>query len=80
MDSASRNKAFAAQLGLKFPLLSDEQKTVSQAYGVLYPLIRIAKRTTFVIDKQGVVREIQTGGEAADPNHALPVCGLVNQK
>jgi len=76
VDSASRNKDFAAKLGLRFPILSDEQKTVSSAYGVLYPLIRIAKRTTFVIDKSGVIREIESGGDAADPDHALSVCAL----
>jgi thioredoxin-dependent peroxiredoxin len=77
VDSRERNKAFAQKLGVQFPILSDEDKRVSEAYGVLYPLIRIAKRTTFIIDQQGVIRAIQTGGEAADPSNSLPVCDVL---
>ena len=62
---------------MQFPILSDEGKKVSEAYGVLYPLIRIAKRTTLIIDKDGIIRAIQTGGEAADPSNSLPVCDLL---
>ena len=77
VDPASRNKAFAADLGLKFPVLSDESKAVTKQYGVLYPLIRVAKRVTFVIDREGVIRSIQEGGEAADPQKAAGTCSLL---
>src|SRR3974377_2457735 len=76
VDSRDTNKAFAQELGIKFPILSDEAKTVSKQYGVLIPLVRLAKRTTFLIDEQGIVRVIQKGGEAADPKNALGVCTL----
>lgn len=76
VDSRATNQAFAQELGIKFPILSDEAKTVSKQYDVLMPLIRLAKRTTFLIDEQGIVRAIQKGGEAADPSNALGVCTL----
>jgi len=76
VDSRDTNKAFAQELGIKFPVLSDESKTVSKQYGVLIPLIRLAKRTTFLIDKKGIVRAIQKGGDAADPDNALDACAL----
>ncbi len=79
MDPASRNKAFAAELGLKFPVLSDESKAVTKQYGVLYPLIRVAKRVTFVIDREGIIRSITEGGEAADPSKAAGTCSLLGR-
>jgi thioredoxin-dependent peroxiredoxin len=77
VDSAKRNKDFAAELHITFPILSDESKEVTKEYGVLYPLIRVAKRVTFVIDRQGIVREITEGGEAADPNKTAQSCSLL---
>ena len=53
-------KAWADQQRLGFPLLSDYNKDVIRAYGVVNPdmvgLKDIAKRAVFVIDPQGVVR------------------------
>jgi hypothetical protein len=43
-------------------------------------LIRLAKRTTFVIDKQGIIQEIQVGDLAIDPENALSYCSLANRK
>ena len=80
VDSPSRNKAFAKALGVTFPILSDERKTVSREYGVLMPVIRLAKRTTFVIDKDGAIRHIDRGGEAADPDSARQACSLLEHR
>ena len=80
VDSRAKNKAFAEELRIKFPILSDEQKTVSRQYGVLMPLIRLASRTTFVINKQGVIQSIQKGGEALDPENAQQACSILDHK
>ncbi len=71
VNKAPANQQFAAKLGVKFPLLSDTTKTVAKSYGVLYPLLRIARRATFVIDRQGIVRHLERGRAAADPERAL---------
>ncbi len=53
-------KAWDDQQHFEFPLLSDYNKDVIRAYGVVNPdmigLKDIAKRAVFVIDKLGVVR------------------------
>lgn len=48
--------AFAAgQGGFAFPLLSDVDKAVGEAYGIIGP-VGFYKRSTFVLDGEGVVR------------------------
>ena len=53
-------QAFAAQLGVDFPLLSDWERTVCAAYGVRYDVWKghagVAKRSVFVLDRDGTVR------------------------
>ena len=50
-------QAFADFLKLNFPLVSDapDLKTIN-AYGVLIPERRLAQRSYFIVDKQGIVR------------------------
>jgi peroxiredoxin len=59
---------------LNFPLLSDFNKDVIQAYGAYNPdmigLKGIAKRSTFVIDKDGVIRHAEVLDDARnEPNY-----------
>jgi peroxiredoxin len=57
MNHALSQKAFADFLKLNFPLVSDfpDGKT-TQAYGVFNAERRLAQRSYFIVDKQGVVR------------------------
>ena len=50
-------QAFADYIKLNYSLLSDAPalKTI-EAYGVLVPERRLAQRSWFIVDKQGVVR------------------------
>lgn len=63
-DTVASHEKFAANHHLPFPLLSDTAKTVSDAYGVwkeksLYGKTFLGtQRTTFVIDREGVIRKI----------------------
>jgi peroxiredoxin Q/BCP len=63
-DSVPRLRAFADKHGLAFPLLSDEDHAVAEAYGVWVEKSMYGRRffgnerTTFVIDGTGVVREV----------------------
>ena len=79
MNKAEANRAFAQKLGLTFPLLCDTEKKVSRQYGVL-GFLRVAKRTTFVIDPQGVIRHIDRGGQAMDPASAEQACKLISSR
>lgn len=77
VDSAKRNRDFAAELHVTFPILSDESRRVTEEYGVLMPLIHWAKRVTFVIDRQGIIRDIKQGSEALDPDKTAQSCSLL---
>jgi len=55
VDSTWAEKAFAKELGVKFSLLSDFGKKVAPLYGSLYEDKGFAKRSIFVIDKNGKV-------------------------
>ena len=63
-DSVDSHKKFVKKYNLNFPLLSDEKKTVVQAYGVwkeksLYGRKFMGiERTTFIIDEQGKLDDI----------------------
>ncbi|MDB5068897.1 MAG: alkyl hydroperoxide reductase [Candidatus Eremiobacteraeota bacterium] len=69
-DSRFANAAWAAQLGIKFPLLSDfyPHGAVTERYGVLNPR-GMPERAIFVVDKDGIVRYIDVHllKEAPDP-------------
>ena len=80
VDSSAANKRFATDLNLTFPLLSDCKRTVSKEYGVLDDANGVARRVTFVIDKQGIIRHIEAGKEALDPKGAHQACGLLDKK
>ena len=65
-DTVESHKQFADKEKLNFPLLADPDKKVSKAYGVLNEKSGRANRSTFVIDKKGVVRKVYTGVKPAD--------------
>ncbi len=58
VDTPELNKKFAESLDLDYPILSDPDKTVATAYGVLRPNGAVTNRWTFYIDKDGVIKEI----------------------
>jgi len=57
-DSPESHVKFREEHRLPFLLLSDEKNEVSKFYGVGKTLGLFANRTTFVIDKTGVIRHI----------------------
>ena len=57
-DDVKSHEAFAAKYHLPFSLLADPDKTIINAYGVKMFGLNYAKRVTFVIDRQGVIRKI----------------------
>ncbi len=80
LDSQDRNRKFAAETGASFPLLSDTDKRTAKAYGVLNFTHLFANRVTFVIDKEGIIRRIDTGSDAIDPSGALQACPLPRKR
>jgi peroxiredoxin len=74
VDSTWANKAFREQIGAEFPILSDWKKEVSRQLGILNEDTGFARRTTFVIDKAGIVQKIDQGNDALDPSALVGVC------
>ena len=59
VDSPFANGAYAAELGLEFPLLGDfPWGRTGKAWGILNEERGITSRMTYVIDTEGVVRHI----------------------
>ena len=79
VDSTWANKAFREQVNADFPILSDSKRDVARRYGVLNEESGFARRTTFVIDTEGIVRHIDQDRAALDPASALNMCRLVKK-
>jgi peroxiredoxin len=79
VDSTWANMAFAKQLGADFPILSDSKKEVARKYGILDENSGTARRTTFVVDTNGIVQHIEQGSAAIDPAGAVGVCSRLKQ-
>ena len=74
MDSPFSNKAWAQQIGVTFPLLSDWGGEVTRLYGLYNPKYKAARRVNFLIDKDGRVVEMQLDSEAIDPTKVVEAC------
>lgn len=66
VDQPADNKGFAEKNAATFPILSDPDKQMTAAYGVLSER-GYARRWTFYIDKDGIVRMID---QTVDPRTA----------
>jgi len=73
VDTVSSHKKFAEKFNLNFPILADDRQQVTATYGVLtsYMGIRVARRSTVIIDPQGVIRKIFPSVKPED--HALEI-------
>jgi peroxiredoxin Q/BCP len=56
-DDPEVNERFARENGASFPILSDPTKAMPKSYDVLSPM-GFAKRWTFYIDAEGIIRKI----------------------
>jgi len=78
-DEGSHQR-FTQKYNLNFPLLADTERTVSRAYGAIgeggllsmaVNALGLARRVTFVIDKNGVIADVIDAPDTA--NHAEEV-------
>ena len=74
MDSAFSNKAFADQIGVTFPLLSDWGGEVSREYRIYVDQYKAARRVNFLIGKDGKIIEEQIDKDAIDPKKIVDTC------
>jgi thioredoxin-dependent peroxiredoxin len=76
VDDTATLKRFRDENRLPFPLLSDEGGKVAKQYGGTVPVFGVANRATFVLDRDGTVKEIVTGSEAVNPTSAIAACPI----
>jgi peroxiredoxin len=85
MDSPAANGAFAKQIGIKFPLLSDMNGKMLKTYGIVKgydvenEIYEWALRANIIIDKQGIIQFVEEGDSAVDPNSALTLCTTLHK-
>ena len=58
MERSERNCKFALAGGLQFRLIGDESRVISERYGVVWPVLRVDRRATFLIDEQGIITDV----------------------
>jgi hypothetical protein len=58
VDRADRQCRFAIEEQLQFRLVSDESRVISGLYGVVWPVLRIDRRATFVIGLDGRIEDV----------------------
>ncbi len=71
-DSVASHKKFSEKYSLAFPILSDPDRTVIEAYGVwqekkLYGKVSMGVvRTTYLIDEEGLILRVNGKVKAAE--------------
>lgn len=80
-DSVKSHQGFTKRFNLPFLLIADEDHTISTAYGVWGEKSKLGikymgmTRTTFLIDKKGIIQHILTDVEVSD--HAKQIMELL---
>jgi peroxiredoxin len=74
MDSPFANKAFADQIGVTFPLLSDWGGDITRKYGIYEDKYQAPRRVNFLIGKDGKILQEQVDNAAIDPKKIVDAC------
>ena len=82
MDFLDANRNWAEKMGVTYPLLNDGPRSMLRAYGALNDDAEMvksnrigqylrAKRSWFVVDKQGIVRYVKIESSSLVPSEEL---------
>lgn len=58
VDKSERNCRFATDEGLQFRLIGDESRVISEKFGVVWPVLRVDRRATFLIGLDGRIEDV----------------------
>ena len=58
VDNHTRQCDFAKSEHIDFHLIGDESRGISELYGVVWPVLKVDRRATFIIDEQGRVEDV----------------------
>ncbi len=70
-------KRWADEIGTTLPMLSDWKNEVAELYGVWDAQHHLTKRTTFTIDRDGVIRSILQDRESMSVDPGLEACRIL---
>ncbi len=73
-DTVETQRKFKEELKLPYPLLSDQGGIVARQYGGTIPVVGLANRATYVVGRDGLVKEIIAGSDAIDPARSISAC------
>lgn len=84
LDDQKSHEDFSTKYNLQFPLLSDTDSTVSQAYGSLFSILgfKFSKRHSFIIDPDGKIAKIYRDVDADTHSQEIikDLSQLINSK
>jgi len=63
-DSVESHQKFIAAEKLNFPLIADTDATIATTYGVKLPVVKVARRVSFLIGLDGKIIHITDAGSA----------------
>jgi thioredoxin-dependent peroxiredoxin len=58
VDTVKRQCEFAEKENLRFALIGDESKAIGRSYGVLWPVLDVDRRVTFILDPDGRIEHV----------------------
>lgn len=76
-DSQQRNDEFARSLELPYPLVGDAEGRIIDAYKAKWPVLGMARRVSYVIGRDGRVREAHRSELDAD-SHVSHACSVLS--
>ena len=75
-DKPERQAKFRESIGAPFPFLADTDGALTRLYGVKLPILKMAKRVTFVVGPGLQIANVFRGGQALDPNGAIEAAAI----
>lgn len=78
-DDLATQCSFAESLRAPFPMIADADQSISRSYDVLWPIVGLARRVTYVVSPQRVVEAV-FHHELKVEEHRNDVLRFVNQK
>lgn len=84
-DSAKSHQGFREEHSLPFPLIADENKSLQEAFGVLGERKMFGRpymgtiRTTFLIDREGIVQQTITGRALKTKTHGDQLLKIIQK-
>ena len=58
VDSNEKQCEFASREGVSFPMIGDSQKTIGKSYDVMWPLLGVTQRVTYVVGPDGRIEAV----------------------